>query len=114
MPGRLTNPPLSDTLLSQLATPVGGVNVISQVIGAIIGLIFIVAAIVFFFMLAIGGIQWLVSGGDKTAVESARGRITNALIGLVVTFSVFAIVKLIEFFFDTNILLLDITELVIG
>ena len=67
-------------------------------LGNIITLILIAAALVFFFMLVIGGIQWMVSGGDKAATESARGRITAALIGLVIVFSAWAIIKLMEQF----------------
>ena len=47
----------------------------------------IVAAIVFFFMLVVGGIKWIMSGGDKASTEGARNQITAALVGLVIVFS---------------------------
>jgi len=77
---------------------------IGKLLSALIGLIFIVAAIIFFFMLVIGGIQWMLSGGDKQATESARGRITAALIGLIIVFAAWAITKLIEQFLGITIL----------
>jgi hypothetical protein len=53
---------------------------ISKAIQLLVG----VAAILLFVFLVWGGIQWLTSGGDKTNVEAARNRITNALIGLAI------------------------------
>lgn len=61
------------------------------------------AGIVAFLMLLIGGIQWVTSGGDKEAVDKARKRITNALIGLAITFSIFAIIFIVETLFGVSI-----------
>ena len=77
---------------------------LGDLLGNIVTLIFIVGALVFFFMLVIGGIQWMLSGGDKAATESARGRITAALIGLVIIFAAWAIMKLIETFLGIKFL----------
>jgi hypothetical protein len=63
----------------------------------------VVAAIVFFFILVIGGIRWIMSGGDKAATEGARSQITAALVGLVIVFAAWAIVQLIQVFFGINI-----------
>lgn len=69
---------------------------LSKFLGVIITLLFIVAAIASFIMLLVAGIQWTTSGGDQKAVEAARGRATAAIIGLVLTLSAFAIIKLVE------------------
>lgn len=63
----------------------------------------VVAAVVFFFILIIGGIRWIASGGDKSATEGARSQITAALVGLVIVFAAWAIVALINTFFNINI-----------
>ena len=81
---------------------------------ALINLGFIIGVTVFFFILLIGAIQWITSGGDKGAVESARGKVTNALVGLVILLAIFAIINLVELFFGTNILFFDIGDLIIG
>lgn len=86
---------------------VGRITVPSFVSGAI-RLLLVIAALVFFFMLVVGGIQWIVSGGDKAATESARKKITNALIGLAIVFAAWAIVALIRTLFGVDILTLDI------
>jgi hypothetical protein len=90
-----------------------GLGFFQQLIPNLVTLAFVIGTIIFFFMLIIGAIQWISSGGDKAAVEAARGRITNALIGLILLFSALAVVNLIEAFFHINILSIDITKLFI-
>ena len=68
-----------------------------------IAFVIIVAALAFFFILILGGIRWITSGGDKGKVESARSQITAGLIGLVVVFSAWAILNIIENFFHVNL-----------
>src|SRR5258708_26849726 len=84
-----------------------------QLIRDLIRIAFVGGTLIYFFMLILGAIQWITSGGDKAAVEAARGRITQALVGIILLFSVFAIVKLIETFFNINILSIDIGPLTI-
>lgn len=72
-------------------------------IGGFIKLALVVAALVFFFILVIGGIRWIVSGGDKQQTENARGQITAALVGLVIVFAAWAIAQLIGTFFGIDI-----------
>ena len=55
-------------------------------------------------MLLIGGIRWILAGGDEKAVSSARSTITAALIGLVIVLLSFAIIKLVEAFFGVTII----------
>lgn len=76
-----------------------------------IGVGFVIGVLVFFLTFIIGAIQWIASGGDKQALEGARGKITNALIGLLILFATFAIVKVIEKFFGISILAIDIGPL---
>lgn len=64
-------------------------------------------------MLTTGAISWIASGGDKQSLETAKSKITNALVGIIILFSAFAVVKFIESFFGISILTLDIDALVI-
>jgi len=72
---------------------------------------FVIGVIVFFFMLITGAIQWISSGGDKQAVESARGKVGNALIGLIILFAVFAIIQILNTFFGLKLLELTLPTL---
>ncbi len=84
---------------------------IPNIIPVVINTILIVAALVALVFLIIGGIKWITSGGDKAAVESARGTITAALIGLIIVFAAWAVIRLIELFFNIHILDLDIPSI---
>ncbi len=110
MENPITNPALSDNLQEILQTE-GGIGFLQRLLPNLVGLIFVIGVIIFFFILVIGAIQWITSGGDKAAVEQARGKVVNALVGIVILFSSFAIIKLVESFFGTNILTLDIGPL---
>lgn len=89
-------------------TPQGtiGDTVSSITVGGIVSTaitwILIFAAIIFFFMLLIGGISWLTSGGDEQKVAGAKGQITNALIGLAIVLAGWAIVTLVGSFFGID------------
>ena len=83
------------------------ITLVSILQGAI-RLILIAAAIIFFFVLVIGGIQWITAGGDKAGTETARKRITNALVGLAIVFAAWAIIALINALFGVDILNLQV------
>lgn len=68
---------------------------IGNVIRAVINLLFVVAAVVAIIFLIWGGIRWIISGGDKAGVESARNTIIAAVIGLVIVFLTFFILTLV-------------------
>lgn len=81
-------------------------------VSGFISLILILAGVAFFFILVIGGVKWILSGGDKAHTEGARNQITAALVGLVIVFSAWAIAGLIDSFFGINILNLKIESIV--
>ena len=93
--GRIINPILPEE--SQFNK--GDIGFIGSLIRWLIEIAFIAAVVIFLFTLLMGGISWLTSGGDEQKIASARGQITNAVIGLVITFSALAIVKLVAYFF---------------
>lgn len=77
---------------------------VSGIVSGAISLALLVVALVFFFILIMGGLKWVMSGGDQKNVESARNQITNALVGLAIVFATFAIMKLIETIFGISLL----------
>ena len=87
-----------------------GALTIGGIVSGLVRLILVIAALVFFFILIIGGIRWIASGGDKAQTENARNQITAALVGLVIVFAAWAIVKLIQTFFGIDIFSLDIPQ----
>lgn len=70
--------------------------------------ILIASGVLAFFFLLVGGMQWILAGGDKEGTEKARKRITAALIGLAVVFSAYALALLVEAIFGVSILSFNI------
>jgi len=50
-----------------------------------------------------GAIDWLTAGGDENKLKKARGRMTDAFIGLALLVASFAIMKFLEFVFGFDI-----------
>ena len=105
---RITNPALGNNIQN-----LTGANFFGQFVPMLINLALIIAVVIFLFVLIWGAISWMTSGGDKSQVKSARGKVVSAIAGLVLLFSAWAIINLIEGFFGTNILTLDILNLAI-
>jgi hypothetical protein len=77
---------------------------IGLLISRVISVALMISAIAVFAFLVWGGLQWITSGGDKGKVEEARGRITNALIGLAIVAAAWAIMNLVSYFFGVDVL----------
>lgn len=69
---------------------------LGKLLSGAVGLILVVAALAAFIFLIWGGIQWIISGGDKGKVETAQHRIQAALLGLFIVFAVWAIFLVVE------------------
>lgn len=101
---------MKNLLAQKIENPVGpsgftgGADFFSSLIPSLIRFGFLVGVLVFFFILLAGAIQWMTSGGDKAAIEAARGRITNAIVGIVLLFGILAILVAIGRFFGLDIL----------
>jgi hypothetical protein len=103
-------------LLAQIRNPVlppflgGGPNpdyktggtVIGSLIGAIVGAFIIFSFIFALIFLLVGGISWITAGSDKAQLESARNKITHAIVGLIIVASVWAIMMLVGSFTGIN------------
>lgn len=111
---QIKNPVLGPTLNSLQNSSNSGEGFLRLLLPNLIALMFVVGGVVTFAMIIFGAIQWITSAGDKTSLEAARGRISSALIGVVVLFSAFAIIKLIEGFFGVQILLINLGPLTIN
>jgi len=80
-----------------------GADYFGALIKSLIGISFVVASIIFIFIFIMGAIQWITSNGDKGAVQAAQSKITNAIIGLVILLSLFALLRVVGDFFGLEI-----------
>ncbi len=85
----------------------GGVNIpgctggtsVDVIIGSVINLLLFVAFIIALVFLIIGGIKWMMSGGDKEGSGKAKETVTSALIGLAVVLGAWVLVNIVIQFF---------------
>ncbi len=77
---------------------------VNSILSGSISLVLVITLIVFFFILVLGAFRWITSNGDEKKVATARAQITNSLIGVILIFSVWAILGLIELLFGISIL----------
>ena len=73
------------------------------IIAAAITFIFVIAVIIALFFLLFGALKWIFSGGDKAGIESARGTIVAAIVGLIIIFLVFLIFTIVLRFFGLSL-----------
>ena len=71
------------------------VNTLASLLSTIIGLLTVIAALYFMFMLVTGAIGIISSGGDKGAFEDARKKITFGAVGFVVVIAAMFIMSLV-------------------
>ncbi len=93
--GKITPP---DALKGFVGKDVSGAAGISTFLSNLITLIYSMAAIALIFMILWGAFEWLTSGGDKEAVAKARGRIINAMIGILIFAAAFAMLQVLGTF----------------
>jgi len=87
-----------------LGNPLGtnGIHIFTKFLSTTIGLMTIIAIIWFIFVLITGAIGWISAGSDKAAVETARKKIANGLIGLVVVIGALFIIDLVGYLLGIN------------
>lgn len=89
----ITNPVLNQNPANQ------GLSFFQRFIPNALTMGLIIGSVIFVWMLVWGAIDWISSGGDKAKLESARNKVTNAIIGVVVLFALYAVANLVSTFF---------------
>ncbi len=77
---------------------------IGKLISALVGTVLIIAALLAFLYLILGGIKWITSGGDKAGMEEARNKITHAIVGLIIVGAAWAVMTLVQNFLGVQII----------
>jgi TRAP-type C4-dicarboxylate transport system permease small subunit len=82
--------------------PQGGANELPNAMNGIFDLLILTAILLSLAYLIWGGIDWMLSTGDKEKINRARGKIAFAIIGLIVTFAAFLIINTVFALFFGN------------
>lgn len=83
-----------------------------DIVSSLITLVLIITVVIALFFLIYGGIRWIISGGDKTAVENARNTIVAAIVGLVIALLAFFILNIIGGLFNITITKLELPRII--
>ena len=70
-----------------------------MLVNTVLGLL----GILFIILIIVGGFQWMTAGGNEDAIKKAQSRIKNAVIGLVIIVSSYAIWNTVDRYFITKI-----------
>lgn len=106
MQNLLAQTPISNPQISANVLSLNGWQYIGRIIPIFVLIILVTGALLMFLLLVWGAIQWITSGGDRVAIENARKKITNALIGLALLLLVYFTIQLINYIFKINLGLL--------
>jgi len=96
------------TLIAQVRNPIisnfgSGWNFVNSGVSVFINLGYLIATVVFVFIFIVGAFQWITSGSDKTKLAEARGKITHAIVGLLILLLIFLISQLVNWILGINI-----------
>jgi hypothetical protein len=69
---------------------------LGAIISAILPYLFIIAGLLLLFYLIAGGFQMMTSANDEKGLASAKGKITNALVGFLLLFISYWLVQIVE------------------
>lgn len=82
------------TAPTAIKVPGGGPS-IDQILGGVINILLWVAGVASVIVIIVGGIMYIVSGGNEKTTKTAKDAILYAVIGLVITILAFAIVRFV-------------------
>jgi len=99
----LTLPDISGDKSVSIPSPTG-FNTIGSIISSLLPYIFVIAGLTLFIFLIIGGFGLLTSGGSPEKMKAAQGKITSAVIGFVIIFISYWLVRILEIVFGISIL----------
>jgi len=79
----------------------GGKNFsdIGSIVSALLPYLIIFAGLIFFGAMIFSGFSFLTSGGDPKKTESAKGCLTNSMLGFVIVFISYFLIKLVDYIF---------------
>lgn len=92
-----------DKITAPAGIPTGGLSTTgTSLVNLAVQYVFLAGMVLAIIFVLISGIQWITSGGDEKQIEKARGRLTYAIIGLIVILGSFFIIKTTLFFFGAD------------
>jgi|WetSurMetagenome_2_1015567.scaffolds.fasta_scaffold299529_2 hypothetical protein len=101
---------LSEVATNQGTYAAANQNTIIVIAGTVVSTLLGLLGIIFIVLIIFAGISWMTAGGEEAKVEKAQKILKNAIIGLIVTASAYAIYYVIhlalmgQMIYDTGVL----------
>jgi hypothetical protein len=90
--------------ITSRANEISPMTEFAPTVAGLIRALFFVAALLTFGYMLWGAFDWILSEGDSGKIETARRKITQALIGLAVLASVGAIFRVVQYMIGVEVL----------
>lgn len=88
-------------VLTPTDTGIGGL------ISGLMNAIMVIGVLMVLFFFVYGAVEWITSGGEKGKTESARNKMTHAVIGLIVLSATLAIFMLVQRFLGIEVVTVE-------
>ncbi len=102
--GTIDGSGVSKFLPSQAGGTGTGSSQVENVFTTILGFLTIVAGLSFLIYFLLGGMNWILAGGNEKKVEEAKSYMTNGAIGLIIVIGAYAIISIVGTVLGLNIL----------
>lgn len=83
--------------------PAGRFESLGDIVGTLLQYLFPLAGFLMFLLIIVGGFQWLTSAGDPKKVESAAKRVTAAVVGFILLFASYWLVKILNLILSPDV-----------
>ena len=93
---------MAEVNIEPIETGKGYATNFGTMFSSILNVVMLIAALLVFAYMIWGGVEWITSGGDKSKAESARNKLTAAIIGLVIIAASYAVITLVVQFLGFN------------
>lgn len=100
----MNNPAFAAVPIASVYPLAGKFSSFGDLFSVLLKNIFTFAGLIFFFVLIFAGLQYILSGGNKENLQKAGASITNALLGLIIVFVSYWIIKIIQILTGVKIL----------
>jgi choline-glycine betaine transporter len=105
---------IDNPALSERVGSLTGISFTNRFLSNIITILFIIATVIAVIYFLIGGITFITASGNKEQAVKGQDTMRSAIIGLVIIFTIYAILRLIEWVFGLKLIMIDLTPLILN
>ena len=93
---QITNPALGSNPGSDVSNPAKAGSALASILATLWQTVVVVGGIALLIYLILAGFNWVMAGGDKAKIESAKAQITQGIIGMIILTSIAALTNLLS------------------